>query len=90
MKDAIKTAVRNFHVPLPVLLYEKLRREAERLNRPATALAREAVEDFLRQRRKSALHEEISAYAAKQAGTDVDLDTDLESASVDFLLDEES
>ncbi len=88
MKSAIKNDLRNFHLPLPDPLYEKLRREAERLNRPATALAREAIESWLRQRHKLEMYEAISNYAARQAGSDVDLDEELESASVNHLLDE--
>ncbi len=88
MKSATRDDLRNFHLPLPDPLYEKLRREAERLNRPATALAREAIESWLRQRHKLEMHEAISDYAVKHAGSDVDLDEELESASVSHLLDE--
>ena len=41
--------IHNFHVPLPTELYSKLREEAERSKRPATALARQAIEDWLKQ-----------------------------------------
>jgi hypothetical protein len=36
----------------------------------------------------SELHESISAYAAKHAGSEVDLDLELEAAAVEFLADE--
>lgn len=90
MKSAIKHAIKNFHLPLPDPLYEELREEAERLNRPATALAREAIEDWLRQRHRLVLQETISKYAARHAGSKVDLDEDLEAASVRHLMGDES
>ena len=82
-------AERNFHVPLPEGVHAALRGEAERAGRPATALAREAIEVFLRRRRKIALHEAIAAYAAAHAGTAGDLDPLLERAAVEQLLDAE-
>ena len=36
-------------------------------------------------RESSELHESISAYAAKHAGSEVDLDLELEGAAVEFL-----
>jgi len=50
------------------------------------------VEDFvnfIKQRNAlSARHEAIAAYAAKHAGSDVDLDIELEAASLEHLCDE--
>lgn len=80
-------AERNFHVPLPKDVHAALRSEAERTGRPATVLAREAIESYLRRRRRIALHEAIAAYAAAHAGTPTDLDTALERAGVEHLLD---
>ena len=77
-------SARNFHVPLPEEVHTALRGEAERSGRPATALAREAIESFLRRRRKVVLHEAIATYAATQAGTSSDLDPELESAAISF------
>ncbi len=88
MKHATNKAIRNFHLPLPDRVYKKLRKEAEKLNRPATALAREAIEKWLEQRYKQALREAISDYARRYAGTRVDLDEQLEEASVEHLVDE--
>jgi len=90
MKSVIKTDIHNFHLPLPDPLYQTLRKEAERLKRPATGLAREAIESWLRRRHRQALHEAISDYAARHAGSDIDLDEELEAASIEHLLDEES
>lgn len=79
--------MRNFHLPLTDEVYDNLRQEAVRSNRPATALARQAIELWLKERRKSAQHEAISAFAAEHSGTTWDLDADFEAASIEHLLD---
>src|SRR2546425_9535553 len=53
-------AVRNFHLPLPEPTYRRLRDAAQRANQPATVVARYAIESWLRQQRKAALHEAVS------------------------------
>ena len=67
-------ALRNFHLPLPEEIYLALRAEAEGMKQPATLVARQAIEAWLRDRKKTALHEAIAAYATQHAGTEVDLD----------------
>lgn len=76
----------NFHVPLPDKVYRDLREEAARSNRPATALARQAIEVWLHHRRRLARHEAIAAFATEHAGSPLDLDTELEAASEEYLL----
>jgi hypothetical protein len=78
--------MKNFHLPLPEQTYSHLRAEAERAQIPATALAREAIDWWLRQQWRKARYDAIAAYAAEMAGTDVDLDPDLESAGIEHLL----
>jgi predicted transcriptional regulator len=80
--------VRNFHLPLPEPLYRRLRDAAERTNQPATALARYAIDAFLRQQRKAMVREAIAAYAADVAGSRDDLDERLESAGLEALREE--
>jgi len=80
-----KSSVRNFHVPLSEDLYRRLREEAERFKRTATALARHAIDEWLKQNRKEALHRAIAAYASQHAGTSYDLDDGLEAAALDHL-----
>jgi hypothetical protein len=53
---------------------------------PATPLAREAVDSWLRQQERKARHGAIAACAAEMAGTHLDLDTDLESAGIEHLV----
>jgi hypothetical protein len=81
-----RSTLRNFHVPLPEDLYEKLREEACRSRQPATELARCAIELLLEERCRAALHDAIASYAAKHAGTPSDLDEEFEAASVEHLL----
>lgn len=80
--------MKNFHVPLPIDLYSKLRELAKQHRRPATELAREAIEVWLDQRRREALHRSIAEYAEQSAGTEADLDPGLEAAAVEHLLKE--
>lgn len=79
------TATHNFHVPLPEQLYNRLRDMAQRQRRPATQLAKQAVEHWLDEQEKQSLHEEIARYAAQAAGTGDDLDEQLEVAGLEHL-----
>lgn len=78
--------MRNLHVPLPEPLHERLRTEATRSGRPATTLAREAIEAWIEERRRHAVHEAIVEYAGEMAGSPADLDKDLEKAGVEHLI----
>lgn len=78
--------MKNFHLPLPEQTYLGLRAEAERTGLPATTLAREAVDWWLRQQARKARHDAIAAYASEMAGTRLDLDADLESAAIEHIL----
>ena len=82
-------STRNLHIPLSPQVYSLLRDEASRAKRPATVLARQAIEDWLRQRRRAEIHEGIARYVAEMAGTGVDLDPALEAASLEHLADSE-
>lgn len=78
--------MKNFHLPLPDQTYSQLRTESERTRIPATTLAREAIDQWLRDQRRIARHTAIAAYADETAGTEFDLDPDLESAGIEHLL----
>ena len=77
--------MKNFHVPLPDETYDHLRIAAARSKVPATALAREAIDFWLRQQMRKARHDAIAAFAVAAAGTPLDLDDDLEAASIEHL-----
>jgi hypothetical protein len=81
--------MQNLHVPLPADLNKELRAEARRSGRPATWLARYAIQKLLEERKREALHNEIGAYAEAAADTPQDLDSELENASIEHLLDME-
>lgn len=81
----ILMGMKNFHVPLPDETYEHLKAAAVRSKVPATTLAREAIDFWLRQQLRKARHDAIAAYAAEAAGTVLDLDTDLEAAGIQHL-----
>jgi hypothetical protein len=77
--------MKNFHLPLPEQTYINLRAEAERMQVPATTLAREAVDYWLRRQFRKARQDAIVAYATQMAGTQFDLDSDLETAAIAHL-----
>lgn len=79
----------NFHVPLSDPIYQRLKDTAARQHKPATYLVKQAVEYWLADQEKRAVHEEIAAYASAMAGSNEDLDSALETASADFLADEQ-
>jgi predicted transcriptional regulator len=78
-------ARRNFHVPLPDDLYRELQAEAEQAQRPANALAREAIASWLESRRQVRIDQAIRVYAEAVAGTPDDLDPALQAASLEAL-----
>lgn len=78
--------MKNFHLPLSDDIYFGLRAEALRVRRPATAIAREAIEGWLKDRRRAARATEIAAFAREYAGTPLDLDPELENAGIVHLL----
>lgn len=81
-----RAGTNNLHVPLPEALHRRLRAEATRTGRPATTLAREAIEAWVREREREQVSDAIAEYAAAVAGTGVDLDPDLERAGTEHLL----
>src|SRR5258708_26757502 len=65
--------MKNFHLPLPEQTYAHLRAEAERMQMPATTLAREAVDAWLRQQFRKARRGAIAAHAEEMSGTELGL-----------------
>jgi hypothetical protein len=80
-----KEVSRKIHVPLGERLYQRLRAESERTGRPATRIAREAIDRYLEEARRTAVHEAIASYAVSCAGTEADLDPSLEASAVEQL-----
>ena len=90
MKHAMKSKSRNFHVPLPEDLYDRLRAESRRREVPATHMVREAVEVWLDDAERETQRRGIAAYTDEMAGTTADLDEDLMEASLEHLDAEEN
>lgn len=86
----MNSAMKNLHLPLPDDIYAQLRAEAQRSQVPATTLARQAIDLLLRRQLQKARHDAIAAYAAEMAGTALDLDSGLESAAVEQLVETDS
>ena len=84
----MSSSVSNFHLPLSPELHEMLKEEAAVSGKPATTLAREALRSWLTLRQQQRLHEELAAWAAQHAGSDLDLDRDLERAGLEVLKNE--
>ncbi len=82
--------MKNFHLPLPDQTWSALEAEADKAGMPATKLAREAITWWLEYRRKVSRHAAIAAYASAAAGSDLDLDSPLESAAIQELLESEA
>ncbi len=81
-----KHATHNLHVLLPDAIYRRLSIEAQRSNRTATELAREAIDRWLTEQQRLLVHEAIAEYAWDTAGSTVDLDEPLEAAGIESLL----
>jgi hypothetical protein len=78
--------MKNFHLPLPDRTHAQLHAEAERAHVPATTLAREAIDAWLREQSRKARHDAVAAYAAEMAGAYLDFDPELEAAGIEHLL----
>ena len=70
-------------------MHDRLRAAAEQQHRPATQLARQAIETWLEEQERLTLHEEIANYASQAAGSSEDLDEQLEATGLEHLNDAE-
>ena len=80
--------MKSLRIPLSDEAYAQLKAEAAKADLPASILAREAVDSWLKIQARKIRQEAIAAYAAEYAGTEFDLDPALEAAGVQFMLDE--
>ena len=81
----MKSAKKNFHVPLSDKTYYQLKAVSKDLKRPSTQIVRELIDYWLREREKNLLHESIVTYASQEAGGPADLDLELEASGIDSL-----
>ena len=76
---------KNLHVPLPDELHRRLRALSNDQGRPATEIAREAIDRWVSEERRRIVHDELQEYANRVAGTKDDLDEALEETGVESL-----
>ncbi|MEP7342345.1 MAG: hypothetical protein ABI977_31755 [Acidobacteriota bacterium] len=83
----MNTAVadQQIQVSLPIEIYQKLSAEAERTQQAEETVARLAIETWLEERRQEWIEAEIAAFAEEYAGTEFDLDKELEAAGLECL-----
>jgi hypothetical protein len=77
---------KNFHVPLSNDTYLALRAAAHVTGRPATQIARNLIESWLKERKKELLNQELAAYVQENAGSRFDIDPELEAAGIEHLI----
>ena len=79
-------APKNFHLPLPPALYADLRAAAEQAGTPATEVAREAIQSWLKEARRRKVREELRDFARAYAGTEWDLNPAAAAAGAQSFL----
>ena len=77
--------MKNVSVPVPEELYAEIRAFATASNLPATVVVRQAIDSWLKSHKREARKKAIAEYAREMAGTDFDLDRDLEAAGAEHL-----
>jgi len=84
-------ATKKLNLPLPRRVHEALFVESRELGVPATRLVRSLLEDWLQERMRVRRRAEVRRFAMEHAGTELDLDPELEAAATAELqrLDEE-
>ncbi|MBI3097284.1 MAG: hypothetical protein HYY93_03425 [Planctomycetes bacterium] len=82
----MKRPYRNLHVPLRPESYETLISECRRSGRPATQVAREAIEWWIELKERLDRERSLAGYVEKVAGTAHDLDPALERAGIELML----
>jgi hypothetical protein len=76
---------KKLNLPLPPDMHEAIFSESKMLGVPATRLVRSVLESWLEERRRARRKEAIRRFAAASAGTNLDLDPDLEAAATQEL-----
>jgi hypothetical protein len=79
------TALKKLNLPLPLEMHEALFTESQELGIPATRVVRSLLEEWLRDRRRTRRREEVRRFAMESAGTELDLDPELEAATTEEI-----
>jgi hypothetical protein len=69
-----EAGMKKLHLPLSGETHARLKRESEVSGTPATALARQAVREWLERREREGIADQLRAFALEHAGSDLDLD----------------
>ena len=77
----VEAETKKMHLPLTLEMHQRLKHEAVSLGIPSTALAREAIAEWLERRRRQRIASELRGFAEEHAGTELDLDPDLDEAA---------
>jgi cytidylate kinase len=77
--------MKTLELSLPNELHERIRRLAKREAKPAQEILRSAISARLAIRERKQRARAIRVYALRMAGSDQDLDSDLEIATIDCL-----
>ena len=81
----LTATTKNFHLPLPATLYASLREAAARAGTPATGLAREAIENWLKEDQRRLQRAELADFVDANAGTAGDVDAEWEQSGVESM-----
>jgi predicted transcriptional regulator len=79
---------KSIHLPISDSLLQNLKEHAKKENRTVSGIVAEAVENWLKQKRKEKIYQQIKEFSSKYAGSKYDLDEELEAAGSKFLLEE--
>lgn len=77
------STTKSMHIPFSIQTYEKLSEISKEQNTTATELVRNAVNEFLKEEEKKRVSKAIEEFALEFGGTEFDLDTELEQASLE-------
>jgi hypothetical protein len=78
-------SIKKMNLPLPASLHEAIVSEARRQRIPATRLVRSVLKRWLAERRRAQRAEEIRRFAEAHAGSELDLDEELEAATLEVV-----
>ena len=77
--------VKKMELPIDSDVWGLLQDEAARSGQPAVSLVSNVVANWVHERHRQRVAQEIAAFAAAHAGSELDLDQDLESAALQTL-----
>lgn len=86
----VSGTITRLELPLESDVWGLLQVEAARMGRPAVSLVSDVVVNWVRERQRQRVAQEIAEFAAANAGSELDLDPALEAAALEVLSENES